>query len=564
MHAKLMQALADEQLKFLQKSAPDNVSTPEFLKPYVQARTREAQKRDDIAAFTSAETGPLPQLATRRKRHPVRVNQFAVLGMAASVLLLLMMGGLTSLIMLTRSNPASLNRTINSINRPTEVDQKVYTTTTLYPNVTSALPDGKAVYYSAYGSGEGSGQGWMLLQFDRGTQSSRLLLETPSSDPLIVLSASNSWLVWLQYSRPQTISYTASPNHGGHTAPQRSWSLHYLSLLPQPKNAGNPQSQTHGQKATNGQDHGLPAQQKISAASQPAQIDIPVSLTLAQGTFDRNTTPDWVTTPISGSWLIGDTLLVTQIDQQGISHLESYLLGQTGKAAAAQIIASAPAGHVLAWPTANNTGMEIYWADEWVGTDGTLHSNIWQQQTTEQMLRFHGIPEIVDRNTQQIFMGDGMSFQPQVVNGVLFLLSTSEISVSGQGAITPNGTPLPASATDASVLATPRTDPMIYSAPPDASIHGTIWMLPLDGAGRGNTLGSVGQATGFQAGSSYVIWQDSAGFQMYDVQRQSDVTLGNTLNVASLLIVNGNTTLWLNQESAPGSKLTMMTFNWPD
>src|SRR5882757_3446773 len=50
MHVKLMKALADEQLKFLQKSAPGKVSTPEFLKPYLQERAKETQAEDDIAA----------------------------------------------------------------------------------------------------------------------------------------------------------------------------------------------------------------------------------------------------------------------------------------------------------------------------------------------------------------------------------------------------------------------------------------------------------------------------------------------------------------------------------
>src|SRR5258708_13266659 len=67
MHAKLMKALADEQLKFLQKSAPGKASTPELLKPYLQERAEETQSQDDIAAFSTAETGPPPFIRTRRK-----------------------------------------------------------------------------------------------------------------------------------------------------------------------------------------------------------------------------------------------------------------------------------------------------------------------------------------------------------------------------------------------------------------------------------------------------------------------------------------------------------------
>ena len=77
-------------------------------------------------------------------------------------------------------------------------------------------------------------------------------------------------------------------------------------------------------------------------------------------------------------------------------------------------------------------------------------------------------------------------------------------------------------------------------------------------------LGTAGQSTSFQAGSSFVVWQDSTGYQMYDVQRQSDVITGDTLNGAELLVVNGNTTLWLNNTSAAGLRLSMMAFTWPN
>jgi hypothetical protein len=569
MHAKLMRALADEQLKFLQKSAPGKVSTPEFLKPYLQERAEETQTQDEIAAFSTAETGPLPIIQARRKRRPVRVNQLGILGLAAAILMMLMMGGLTSLLVVAHNNPASLSGASNSINQPTEVNQKIYTTKTLYPTVTSALPAGNSVYYSAFGMGATSAN-WMIMQFDRGTQASKPLLAAPSTDPLVVLSASNSWLVWLQLSQPQARVHTDSANSSpvnNQSTSQRTWSLHYLSLLPQPANATSTQTLSTGNNAAAGQQTSLPTTQKDSITNQPALANLPTDVQLEQGVFDSLTAPSWIATPVQGTWLIGDTLLVAQIDQQGISHVESYLLGQTGKVAQAQTIANAPAGHVLAWPTADSTGMEMYWADEWTTKDGVLHSNIWQQQIDTHTVRYHGYPLEVDTPIQQLYLGDGMSFQPQVVGGTLFLLSTSEIKVAGQGVVTPNGTPFPASATDTSVAFTPRTDTGVYAAPADASVHGTIFMIPQAGldVDAENTLGTVGQSTGFHSGSDYVIWQDTAGYQMYDVQRQANVTLGNTLNTASLLVVNGNTTFWLARgKSTPGQSLTMLAFNWPN
>lgn len=563
LHTRVMKALADEQLKFLQKSAPGKASTPEFLKPYLQERAEETQHQDDMAALSTAETGPLPLLQTRRKRRPWRLNQLAVLGTAAAILMILMMGGLTSLLVLTRSNPVSLTKTINSVNRPIEVDQKSYTTATLYPNVVSVLPQGNTLFYTASGTGDNSGN-WMLMQFDRNTQTSRALLAAPASRPLVLLAVSDAWLVWLEYSEPRPLTHGIVASNGArsqHFSSQRPWSLHYLSLLPQ-MTAGT-QAQSTGQTTAGSQKAGLTATQR-GVFEQPEPGDVPVSVLLEQDTFDSQTAPAWVTTPVQGTWLIGDRLLLTHIDRAGRSHLESFLLGQTGKAAQAHMMATAPIGHVLAWPTAISTGLEIYWADEWLDRESTLHSNVWQQQTTEQALNSHGHQAGIDHTSQRLYLGDGLSFQPQVVNDTLFFLSTSEIRVSGQGVVTPNGIPFPLSATDSSVIFTPRTDTGVYAAPADALVHGTIFLIPLDGSGPEDTLGTAGQSTGLQAGSNFVIWQDSTGFQMYDVQRQSSVFLGNTLNGAALLAVNGRTALWLNASSVPGEKLTVMAFNWPN
>ena len=92
-------------------------------------------------------------------------------------------------------------------------------------------------------------------------------------------------------------------------------------------------------------------------------------------------------------------------------------------------------------------------------------------------------------------------------------------------------------------------------------------MVPLDGANMGSAtmLGTVGQAVNLQGGENYVIWQNSKGYTMYDVQRQSDVVIGNTLNDATLLVANGGTVLWLSAQQAatPNTSLTLSTFNWP-
>lgn len=553
LHAKLMRALAEEQMKMLQKSAPGKVPTPEFLKPYIQEKAKESPNHDKIVAFSTAKTGPLPLLPTQRKRRHVRVNQFAVLGLAAAILILLMTGGLTSLLMLARGNPTSLGTISSNISQPSEVYLKSYTTQTMYPNVASAIPTDTAIYYTAYRSDINS-DNWMLLQFNRDTQVSQPLLEVPGSSPLLILSVSNDWLVWLEYSRPQPLAHSNWAIDGNHHSPQRTWSLHYLSLLPSTTAQTQPTSQV------------TPTAQSSDMPTLPNQPAVPTSTVLAQGIFDSSTAPIWATTPITGIWQHDDTLLVTQIDQQGVSHLMSYRLDLNGQNIAAQEIATAQPGHILAWPTANYTGTELYWADEWTTADGVLHSNIWQQQSFEQTIRVHGQADEQVVTTQQDLLADGMSFQPQVVGNTLFLLSTSEATVSNDGMVKPNGIPLPSSATDNTVACTPRMDPDIYAAPADAAVHGTLFMIPLDGleVGTESMLGTVGQATSYQVGSSYVLWQDSTGYRMYDVQHQSNVIVGSTLNNAQLLTVNENTTLWWPNNNATSGQVSMAAFNWPN
>lgn len=551
LHAKLMRALADEQMKMLQKSAPGTVSTPEFLKPYLQERAQTTPDQDEMVALSTAKTGPLPviPMPMPRKRRQLRVNQFAVLGTAAAILLLMMMGGLTSLLILARNNPTSIANTGSSINQPSAVDLRNYSSQTPYGNVVSAIPTDTSIFYSAYGNDVATGNGWMLMQMDRSTQVSTPLLATPGNSPLLLISASQNWLVWLEYDRPQVLVHGEWVNDGNHYSPQRSWSLHYLSLLPQTQLAGA-------------------ATPAVQTTSQPDQPVVLTSMLLTQGIFDSTTAPNWATTPITGAWLNGDTLLVTQIDQQGLSHLESYRLDPTGANTSGQLIASAAPGHILTWPTTDYTGRQVYWADEWTTTDGVLHSNIWQQQTFEQPLDARGQINNQIITTQQALLTDGLSFQPQVVDNTLFFLSTSEVTVSKQGSVRPNGTPLPTSAINTGVDFTPRADPAIYSAPADAAVKGTLFTIPLDGpdVGAENMLGTVGQAISYQAGSSYVLWRDNTGYQMYDVQHQANVAVGTAINSAGLLMVNGNTALWWANDGSntASGAMSMTAFNWPN
>ncbi len=190
MHAKLMHALAKEHIEFIRQSTPGTVSTPEFLKPYLQEHARSSHTSDLISAFSTAETGPLPIIQAKRKRHPRSpMRQFAILGLAAMFLMVLMMGGLTSLLLLAHNN-LQPSRIVVSINQPSAVEQTKYTTSTPYQHVVSAVADRANIYYTAYGDGKPNS--YMLEQLDRATKISTPLLLKASANPLIVLGLSRS------------------------------------------------------------------------------------------------------------------------------------------------------------------------------------------------------------------------------------------------------------------------------------------------------------------------------------------------------------------------------------
>src|SRR5712691_9687648 len=86
-------------------SAPGSMLPPEFLKLYLQEHTQITQIPNHLSAFSTAETGPLPVIQAKRRGHPrSRMSQFAVLGLAAMFLMVLMMGGITSLILPVHNN----------------------------------------------------------------------------------------------------------------------------------------------------------------------------------------------------------------------------------------------------------------------------------------------------------------------------------------------------------------------------------------------------------------------------------------------------------------------------
>jgi hypothetical protein len=67
MRAQLMHRLAGEHLQFMQKAPHGSVTTPEFLKPYLQEHAQSTQTAHSISALSTADTGPLPMIRDRRR-----------------------------------------------------------------------------------------------------------------------------------------------------------------------------------------------------------------------------------------------------------------------------------------------------------------------------------------------------------------------------------------------------------------------------------------------------------------------------------------------------------------
>lgn len=539
MHAKLMQALAKEQLELIRRSTPGTIFTPDFLKPYLQDYAQSTHTSDLIAAFSTAETGPIPIIQAKRKARPrSHMRQFAVLGMAAMFLMVLMMGGLTSLLLLVHNNLSGSNpsKISISINQPIMVDQAKYVTGTPYQHVVSAVADSTYIYYTAYR--DGVYNSWMLERLDRKTRISTDLLPTPNPYPVIVLGSANGSLVWLQFDDRKLKPHRNIPANS--VNPYISlWSLHYLS----------------------------PDQQQLVVLGIP-----PVSTILLKGTFDLDIAPAMVTTPIQGIWFMQNSLLVAMTDSNGVSHLMRFQLDTLNKPVATEI-ATAPAGHILASPTATSDGTQIYWSEEWLSNTGMLYSNIWTQQVVDNPppLHRHWQGYKVRDIEKHVFISDGMSFQPQVVDNTLFILSTTGQSNSSQGTTVTPGTATSTLASSSNISVIARTATSTYATPLDASVRGTILMIPLSGDSemRPTSMNTSGPASSLQVGTDFALWQDDKGYEMYDVQSQSYVNVRDTLNGAAFVAVNEASAVWTVSNNAPNTTgntsplVTLMAFNWP-
>jgi hypothetical protein len=547
LHAKLMRALAAEHSRFIQQSAPATPPSPDFLKPYLHEHAQHTHATDPFAAFSTAETGPLPILKTIRKRssHSQR-GHFVALALAAMFLMVLMMGGLTSLLLLAHSNPqAAVNPPSLNVVQPTQVKKILYSTQTSYQHVVSAVADHNHIYYTGYD--DSTPASWMLMQLDRTTKESMPLFDTPGTSPLIVLGAANGFVVWLQFDVPTTKLHK-NVTEQGLSSSVRTWSLRYLAIDSQsesvPPVAGTPQ-------------------------------------TLVSGTFDKGAVPDWIHTPVQGIWFSQNTLLVAMIDNGGISHLLSYELDSVSAPSAKEIAnTSANPDHILASPTATSDGSQIYWSEEWRSDDGMLHSNIWVQQTFDAAPPSHGF--WVERTTTvtQPLLNDGVSFHPVVFGNTLYFLSTADKNTPSQGGTpgttgTPDSTatPVPTATVTYNPPTVSRADTGVYPPQIDESVSGTLLSLPL--TADSTTLptevnATIGPVSSLQAGNNFLLLQSDNQYTMLDLATETPVPVSvkNALHGARFLAVNGDTAVWVTDDITQASSsanplVTLLAFNWP-
>jgi hypothetical protein len=538
----LMKALATEHAHFIQQSSASkqSIPVPMFLTPYLAEQGQEIP--DNIAAFSTADTGPLPVIQMPRKRRSahrsLKMSPFVIIGLAAVFLMTIMIGGLTSLVLLANRGVPDVAKV--AVGQTSQLSLTSYTTATSYTHIASAVGSRDTIYYTAYGN---NNSGWMLSALDNQTKVSTPLLTNVSPSPLIVLSSSNNWLIWLRFDLPKQVVIKNTHTHSETSYTERTWSLEATYLGTDPAST----------------------------------LTTATPIILQKGIFDDVTAPTWVHTPIEGVWSGQNMLLVATLDEQGTSHLFRYTL-DAEKSPRATELASVNNGHILTSPTATSNGTSMYWSEEWVSDDNVLHSNIWAQKIITAPLPLYGKWGHEVSTDTYLFQADKASFHPQVVNDTLFLLDVKNATISNAPTLDATTSATPATAvtpgTQSTVTTPDRINTTFYEPLPDEALLGTLQAFSaLDDSTIQAPINEVVQVP--QAGSRFLLWQNSTkGIGIYDAVTKENIPVGlNPLpgNV-TLLAVNGDTTVWTanttnnaNGQSTQGARntVTFGMFNWP-
>lgn len=582
-HAKLMRALAAEHTRYIQRATSAELSTPTpaFLKPYLKDIVAEEKHLEPLTTFSSAETGPLPVIPITRKRpRSARMGPTTIVGLAAAVLMLIMAGGISSLVLMAQMNSG----------KPTSITGPAYVTGgtsisvasvavhTSFPHVASAIADRNTMYFSSYQ--DGSEPEWMLEQVHLNTNSDASttpvpLLDKPTTSNVYILENVQNWLIWLQLDKPKTAK--GKPLDTQNSSLTRTWSLDALYV---------------GSGTTKADNNTASSEKNEASADQP--------ITLLKGLYDQNTVPTWVNSPLQGTSTYQNNLLVSWLDNQGISHLTRYQL-DAQQAPVSEELAHINAGHVLTSPTASSDGRSIYWGEEWATDDNVLHGNIWQSQE-EEAAPEHGRWAPHTQTVRSLFKNDEAFFHPHVVGDTLFMLSTLPLDASNQtskpsptvktGPQTPVASLTPSAAKSTPVLTpsvttgqdeTPitqptqapliaRSNPNTYPLQADVMIQGTLFGYQLsDTTLAPQQFGDEGQSMALQGGNRFLLWQNkNKSINMFDVLTNNQVGVGTQIPANTLFLsIHGDTAVWLIPPDAnanttqPANTITFKTFNWP-
>ncbi|BCL80260.1 zf-HC2 domain-containing protein [Ktedonobacteria bacterium brp13] len=607
-HDKLMHALAAEHVRYLQKTpaASPSTPTPAFLTPYLKELARKTPHVHSLAALSTADTGPLPviQPGRRQVRRRPQMHHFAIVGIAASFLIVIMTTGLLSLLYLTSLNQQNtlIPRGGNAQVAVQAVGQAAIEQLKLsadYPNIASATINNGTIYYSAYNQDSSS---WTLDKFSqdvalRATATGEPLVTTMDGHQIVVLGSNNDWLFWLQMTTPPKTpttnkgqSHQSNATHNVSNANNTAisgtqptsttktgvnkltgnWNLEALYIGNNPSATANQstQSTTTTNKAT-GANKALQA--TSNKLSQP--------ITLHSDLFNAAVEPDWVTSPIQGISFYQDSAVVAYMDSKGTSYLSQYSFDAKDPSQPVQstVLASANGGHVLTSPTNTENGNSIYWSDEWYTQDNGLNSQIWtRQMSAAQPDNTSGrfTPHLQAQTYQ--YSTDTNSFSPQIVNNTLFLLSkdpttkillpaqtgpattttpqaqaTQPSQQSAQNTPTTTGsTPTP-TATQQNItqlLGNPLSvDPTVRTPQIDENITGKLQAFIVNSYVQASTIIADNKVvTGIHGGASYLIWQDPDGqYEMYDARNNVMVNGINDVDRSAIFVsVSGNSVIW--------------------
>jgi hypothetical protein len=559
-HTKLMQALAVEHVHFIQHTHSSTLSTPTpaFLVPYLKDLGKHSTQTNHLVAFSNADTGPLPITSLRKRRSTHQMRHFAIIGVAASFLMVLMISGLTSLLLLTssRGNNAAV------VNPGHDVRPVNFSTKATYPSIASAAVYENTIFYTSYSDQAVS---WDLEQLDKNTRESKSLLPAPSTDELFILGSSAHWLVWLQISPLPTLQTQTSATPTPDAAPPDE----------QKSTTPNPNRQW-----------GLFATYIGTPLTQPLD-DHTMMTIIPKQVFDPNSVPNWVNKPAQGVWLNDSQLLVAMIDEKGVSYLLSYQL-EPGKTPQKTEIANTSNGHIFTSPTVSSDNQNLYWGDEWFTDQGELKGDIWTLQQAN-TLSTGTTPTNTPIPTPHRFQSDEMSFRPQMVADNLFFLSENPLNNTASATVTPTVTTTPGTTPTSPPTATPGTTATPTPIDPKAFLGGDVKIDPgvftpqLDDAIRGRVrafttngmpeelpqLDSNRIVSALQGGSRYLIWQNSGNaFEMYDVIGKYPVNVGSGIipSNAAFVNVNATTGVWVENNNNNGSNsntVTLHTFVWP-